>query len=328
MTQSHAPTLALAIPTWNGGRVLQEVLTAVERQPDAHRLERVAIDSGSGDDTVATLRSHGFGVTVIDQKDFDHGATRDALVERCRSDVVVLLTQDAIPADEQWLAALASSYADDRVGAAYCKQVPRSDCNPFLARRLREWTAGKDQPVVQEPATQSEFDALQPMQRLQRCAYDNVAGSVRRTAWRAAGGFGRRPFGEDVAFGKRLVLGGWRIVFQAKSAVIHSHNRPAKEEGRRIYCDHQNLRDLFDLRLLPTWESYRDGVAWGEREYSRIVDELGLPPAEAEVLRAWAHAYAHDSALGMFLGAAWPENSRGPHAAFFAEIDRRMHRGI
>lgn len=328
MLQTNAPTLALAIPTWNGGSLLEQVLAAVDRQPGADRLERVAIDSGSRDGTVAALRRHHFDVAVIDQKDFDHGATRDALVERCSAEVIVLLTQDALPADEHWLPALVASYADATVGAAYCKQLPRADCNPFIARRLREWTAGKDQPIVQEPASAAEFEALQPMQRLQRCAYDNVAGSVRRSAWRAVGGFGRRPFGEDVAFGKRLVLGGWRIVFQAKSAVIHSHNRPAKEEGRRIYCDHQNLRELFGVHLLPTWESYRDGVAWGEREYGRIVDELSLPADESKALHAWARAYAHDSALGMFLGAGWPENSRGPHAAFFAELDRRMHRGI
>ena len=33
-------------------------------------------------------------------------------------------------------------YEDPRVGAAYCKQLPRPDCNPFIAHRLREWTAG------------------------------------------------------------------------------------------------------------------------------------------------------------------------------------------
>ena len=325
---NNTPTLSLAMPTWNAGPLLAEVLSAVALQPGASQLEKVAIDSGSSDGTVEVLQRHGFRVTSIAQSEFDHGATRDRLIAECRGEVVVLLTQDAVPADAQWLAALVSSYEDPRVGAAYCKQLPRADCNPFIARRLREWTAGKDTPVVQEPVTQAEFEALPPMQRLTRCAYDNVAGSVRRAAWQAVGGFGRRPFGEDVGFGKRLIQNGWCIVFQARSAVVHSHNRTAKEEGRRIYCDHQNLRDLFGLRLLPSWDSYRDAVAWGQREYARIVDELALPAAEATALHAWARRYAHDAALGMFLGAAWPEHAAGPHRALFEAIDRRMHRGI
>ncbi|MFO1054582.1 MAG: glycosyltransferase [Planctomycetota bacterium] len=322
------PKLSLAIPTWNGGALLGEVLAAIDRQPGAAALERVAIDSGSRDDTVARLQQHGFTVETIEQKDFDHGLTRDALVARCSGDIVILLTQDAIPADEAWLPALIASYDDPGVGAAYCKQLPRPDCNPFIARRLREWTAGKDQPVTQAACSRPEFDALEPMQRLQRCAYDNVAGSVRRSAHAAVGGFGRRPFGEDVAFGRKLILSGWNIVFQARSAVVHSHNRPAREEGRRIYCDHQNLRDLFGLHLLPTWDSYRAAVAWGEKEYARIVDELALEPAEASALHEWARAYAHQAALGMYLGAGWPENSTGRDRALFVDIDRRMHAGI
>lgn len=322
------PKITLAIPTLNAGPLLAEVLAAVERQPHARELERIAIDSGSDDGTRDVLRAHGFAVDEIDRSTFDHGAVRDSMIGSATGDVVVLLTQDAVPADERWLDALGACYDDPQVGAAYCRQIPRADCNPFIARRLREWTAGKGERVVQEPCSDAEFSGLEPMQRLQRCAYDNVAGSVRRSAWRAVGGFGRRPFGEDVAFGKQLILGGWRIVYEPRSAVVHSHNRTPKEEGKRIYCDHQNLRDLFGLHMLPTWESYRDAVAWGETEYCRIVDELDLPAAERDAMHAWARGYARWAALGMFLGAASRTNMSGQGGALFRRIDARLHAGI
>ncbi len=321
------PKATLCIPTWNGGELLGRVLDAVDRQPGADQLERLAIDSGSKDDTVATLQAHGFDVTVIPQKDFDHGRTRDAMVERAQGEIAVLLTQDALPADDNWLPALLSSYDDPQVGAAYCKQIPRDDCNPFIKRRLSEWTAGKDEPTVQQCASPAEFEALEPMQRLQTCAYDNVAGSVRKAAWQDHR-FGSRPFGEDVAFGKKLILAGWKIVFQARSAVIHSHNREPRDEGKRIYCDHQNLRDLFDVHLLPKWENYRDAVAWGRKEYVRMVDELDLPEARKQPLRQWARGYAHWASLGMYLGANSEQLMNGPHAARFRHLDRLLHRGI
>ncbi|MBK8976154.1 MAG: glycosyltransferase family 2 protein [Planctomycetes bacterium] len=318
---------SLCMPTWNAGPLLDEVLDAVDRQPGAERLERLAIDSGSTDGTVDCLRRHGFAVESIPQREFDHGRTRDALVERARGDVVVLLTQDATPADDRWLPALLACYADPLVGAAYCRQLPRPDCNPFIARRLLEWTAGRDAPVVQQCESAEAFARLEPMQRLRTCAYDNVAGSVRRSAWEQHR-FGSRPFGEDVAFGKRLILGGWRIVYEPRSAVVHSHNRSPRDEGKRIYCDHQNLRDLFDVHLLPTWESYRDAVAWGQREYVRIVDELQLDDDDARALRNWARRYAHWGALGMFLGARSAELTSGAFAARFRALDRLLHRAI
>lgn len=320
--------ISLAIPTFNGGPLLAEVLSAIDRQPRAPSIEKIAIDSGSTDGTRDLLAAHGFAVEQIDQSDFDHGRTRDRMIARAEGDVVVLLTQDATPAGEDWLDALVSAYEDPMVGAAYCRQLPRPDCNPFIARRLREWAAGAGEKSVQEPCTEEEFAELEPMQRLQRCAYDNVAGSVRRSAWASVGGFGERPFGEDVAFGKRLILSGHRIVFEPRAEVIHSHNRPAREEGRRIYCDHQNLRDLFGVHLIPTHASYRGAVHWGEAEYARIVDELDVDETTRADLHVWARAYAQAAALGMHLGANSRTNMAGPSGGLFRALDDRMHAGI
>jgi rhamnosyltransferase len=317
---------SLVIPTWNGAAELEVTLAAVARQPGAAALERVAVDSSSTDGTRETLARHGFAVHRIAQRDFDHGATRDYAIERTTGDVILLLTQDAVPADERWLAELLAPFADPEVGAAYCRQIPRDDCNPFLRRRLLEWAAGRTEPVLQR-ATRAEYDALPPLQRLQLCAYDNVAGAVRRATWERLR-FGRRRFGEDVAFGKRVILAGQAIAYRPSSAVVHSHNRSPREEGKRIYCDHQNLSELFELRLIPARDALLAAIEWGRREYARVVDELELPPPERAELHRWARDYARWAATGMFLGAASATNLAGPRAAHYARIDRWMHAGI
>lgn len=319
--------VSLVMPTWNAGPLLEQVLAMVDRQPGAAAVERVAVDSGSRDGTVATLLRHGFTVHSIAQRDFNHGATRDLAIERTRGDVIVLLTQDAVPADEHWLSSLLACYTDPQVGGAYCRQLPRADCNPFIKRRLLEWTAGKNERGIQKVADAAEFEALAPLQRLQRCAFDNVASSVRRTAW-AQHRFGRRRFGEDVAFGKQLILSGWTIVFEPRSTVIHSHNRTPRDEGKRIYCDHHNLRDLFGVHLLPDRQSLRGAIEWGRKEYGRIVDELDLPAAERADLHRWARGYALWSAVGMHLGANSEANLTGPHAARYQRIERWMRKHI
>ena len=59
---------------------------------------------------------------------------------RRRGRFVVMLTQDALPADRKWLAALLAPFADPQVVASYSRQVPRADANPmerfFLERRF------------------------------------------------------------------------------------------------------------------------------------------------------------------------------------------------
>lgn len=318
---------SLVMPTWNGGPVLEQVLEAIDRQPGADEIERIAIDSGSKDGTVEVLEKHGFDVEHIAQSTFDHGLTRDRAIDKAGGEVVVLLTQDAIPADDEWLPALLSCYEDDEVGAAYCRQLPRDDCNPFIAHRLREWTAGKTERVVQRACTADEFAALEPLARLQRCAYDNVAGSVRRTAW-AQHRFGRRPFGEDVAFGKNLILSGWNIVFEPRAQVVHSHNRSAHAEGKRIFCDHANLRDLFGVHLTPDYGAFRAQVHWARRAYRDTVADLGLEPDARAELERWARGYAGWATLGMFLGGNLTTLRSGSTGPAFRQLEAWMRSKI
>ena len=81
--------ISLVIPTLNAGNLLDEVLDAVDQQPDADQLERIAVDSGSTDGTVTRLERHGFATFSIDKRDFNHGATRDLAIERATGEVVV-----------------------------------------------------------------------------------------------------------------------------------------------------------------------------------------------------------------------------------------------
>jgi rhamnosyltransferase len=321
------PRVSLVIPTLNAGPLLEEVLQAVDRQPGAADLEKVAVDSGSTDDTVSRLQAHGFTVHQVSKQEFNHGATRDLAISRTKGEIILLLTQDATPLDENWLPALVACYEDPEVGAAYCRQVPRDDCNPLIKQRILEWAAGRPERVVQRLEDPVKFVALTPMERLQRCAYDNVAGSVRRSAWEQHR-FGHRAFGEDVAFGKELILAGHSIVYEPKSAVIHSHNRTPKEEGKRIYCDHANLSELFGLHVLPTWSHCRQAIAESRKQFAAVVDGLDLQSEEKHALHQWARQYAKWSALGVYLGGNSVRLCSGFFGWFFRLVDKHLRKGI
>ena len=329
MPYNNSMRVSLVMPTLNGGELLERVLNGIDRQPGAMELERIAIDSGSNDDTVERLTAHGFTVHGVDQREFNHGSTRDLGISKTSGDVIVLLTQDAVPTDEEWLQRLVTAYEDPSVAAAYCRQIPREDCNPLIRHRILEWTASKTERVVQrlEGDPMAAFEALDPMARLRTCAYDNVAGSVRRSTWEEMP-FGHRRFGEDVAFGKRVILSGRSIVYEPRSPVIHSHNRSPKAEGKRIFCDHENLRDLFDVHLMPTYEHYKNAVTSGQKEFRRILDALDLPADQRSHWEKWADQYAKWSALGIYLGGNARRFRRGVHGLWFGFVERHLRKGI
>jgi rhamnosyltransferase len=127
------PKSAVVIPTLNGGHRLDGLLRSLSiqtYQPD----QKVIVDSGSRDQTVAAAKSYGFDIVTIDHKDFNHGATRQMLVEMvAESDLVIFFTQDAILANHNSLEKLVACLDDPKIGAAYGRQLPNHDANRLEA---------------------------------------------------------------------------------------------------------------------------------------------------------------------------------------------------
>src|SRR5471032_1216918 len=91
---------ALIIPTRNAASYLDRLLPALRMQtlqPD----ETLVVDSASSDDTVARFREFGVRVEMIDAKDFNHGGTRRWASEQVDGDALIVMTQDAIPAEPE-----------------------------------------------------------------------------------------------------------------------------------------------------------------------------------------------------------------------------------
>ncbi len=318
---------SLVMPTLNAGPLLERVLAGLDAQRGATLAQRIAIDSGSTDGTRRRLERAGFAVTTIDKRTFDHGSTRDLGIAKTDCDVVVLLTQDAVPLGSDWLAGILQPFADDRVAAAWCKQVPRPDCPPVIARRIRQWLGDGTQPRVQELRAGETLEDLDPLERLNRCALDNVASALRRSVWERFP-LGPRRFGEDLAFGMRVIAAGHRIVFEPRAVVEHSHSRTPFAEGRRTFCDHRNLREMVGLVAIPDWRTLRAAMRDGTKEHLAFVESLDLPPAECERAVQWTREYVRWQCWGQYLGAKAGTHKTGLRGRLFAWLGKRLERGI
>src|SRR3954453_244441 len=104
------PEITVALPVLNAGPLLDEVLGAVRGQHWDGRVQLLVCDSGSTDGSVEVARRHGAEVFDIAPGPLAHGRTRNPLMQRAAGEIVAFLTQDATPADERWLARLASGF--------------------------------------------------------------------------------------------------------------------------------------------------------------------------------------------------------------------------
>jgi rhamnosyltransferase len=218
----------ICIPTLNARATWCEFAAALLAQT-AQPEEMLVIDSESDDGTAEIAAQDGFRVLKIARRDFRHGATRQLAAEMAAdSDVLVYLTQDALPADSHAIAALLRAFEDPTVGAAYGRQLPRKAAGPIEAHaRLFNYSA------VPELHSVSSIPAL----GFKTIFFSNSFGAYRRNALQAVGGFPLPVnFGEDTVVAARLVLAGWKIAYVAEAQVFHSHRHTLRQEFERYKC--------------------------------------------------------------------------------------------
>jgi rhamnosyltransferase len=283
------PLVSIVIPTRDGAATLPAVLTAIRKQEVDFPFETIAIDSGSTDGTAAHLRGRVDQLISIDAATFDHGLTRNLGIERARGDYVVLMVQDAEPANERWLAELVAPLRSDRrLAGVFARQLPRPDASPLTRQYLRRWTGASAERRIASMTT-DEFAALAPALRLDRCTFDNVCSCIRRDVWRGHP-FRATPIGEDVEWAKEVLLAGFRVAFEPAAEVVHSHDRSARYEFARTRALHRRFHDLFGLRTIPSLPLLARAIG------SSLAAHLRCDPG----LRSLALAFAWP--LGQYLG--------------------------
>jgi len=323
--------LSVVIPTWNGGTRFREVLEALASQDLSQGFQLVVIDSGSRDGTAEAARAAGARVLTIAQSEFNHGRTRNRAIAESDGVVIALLTQDAVPIGPDYLRNLQRPFDNPRVDGAYARQFPRPDCDPLLAERLRRWSAARSEPTLQvfvpgdAEGSRRLWDSLPPIERYLSCVFDNVASAVRRSTWERLP-FPERTFGEDVAWGRAVLLSGGAIAFEPSAQVEHSHRIQMWREFRRIYCDHRNLHELFGLFQVRNWRAVWHGAKGQQGFYREMLDAQNLTPRERAFWRLYSVPYTYFETAAQFLGARshWKAGENG----FWRWADRRIRTGM
>jgi rhamnosyltransferase len=270
-----ASLISIALVTRNGASTLPALLDALACQRTDSPMEIVAVDSGSTDGTIDLLARAGARVTTIAPEAFNHGLTRNLVVEQARGELVVMLVQDAIPHSESWLEALTTPLLKDaRVAATFARQRPRADASAITREYLRRGLVASETPRTLLPLTREALGALPPMDRLLRCTFDDVCSCIRRSVW-AAIPFRETPIGEDVEWARDVLLAGHRIEFVPSAVVVHSHERSAGYEFDRTRALHARLFDLFGLQTIPTLPLLARAIASSLVLHARL--ERGRP---------------------------------------------------
>lgn len=245
----------VVIPTWKGERYLTSLVEALRRQ--THQPQRIiVIDSSSPDGTVALAGQLGCQTEVIPQAEFNHGGTRNRAAWLGSADIIVFMTQDALPDNENFLANLCSVFAESQVDAAFARQVPYPDADPpEVFARSFNYSQVPERRTVAAIANRG----------VRAYFFSNVASAVRRSAFVELGGFpDQLPMNEDMVLCARLLARGSVVAYEPTAIVRHSHNYSLRQQASRYFDIGAFFAD--QGHLLPGGRTGGEGFrfAWGQ----------------------------------------------------------------
>jgi rhamnosyltransferase len=254
--------ISVIIPTFNAEHYLPALLENLARQTITFEL--IIIDSSSTDSTLQIAKQYTDHIISITQADFDHGGTRTKAAKTATGELIIFLTQDALPYTEDALEKLLIPLASPEVAAVYGRQLPYEQTILF-GKHLRIF----NYPAVSYVRTLSDASKY----GIKTAFLSDSFAAYKKSALEKVDWFKNGLIvGEDTHIGAKLLLAGYSIAYASEAQVYHSHSYSIPEEFRRY----------FDIGVFHTneyWILEHFGKAEGEggryikSEFSYIVQQ-------------------------------------------------------
>ncbi|MBI5634049.1 MAG: glycosyltransferase family 2 protein [Nitrospirae bacterium] len=217
--------ISIIIPTYNAGQQIHCLCEALRSQ--AVSSELIVIDSSSSDRTAEIAESFGARVLVVRAEDFDHGGTRTLAGKAATGDILIYMTQDALPFDKHSIGNIAGLFDDQKIAASYGRQLPYPNATAFGAHlRLFNYP---ETPYIRTLSDKEKYGIKTPF-------LSNSFAAYRRSALDEIRWFKEKLIlGEDTYAGAKLLLAGYTIAYVPDAMVYHSHNYTVIEEFKRYF---------------------------------------------------------------------------------------------
>jgi GT2 family glycosyltransferase len=264
----------VVIPSWNGrdllARYLPPLIEALSGNPAN---EILLVDNGSEDGSAEFLREQFPQVRVIELlRNLGFGGGSNAGFREARNDIVVLLNND-MRVDRDFLAPLLAAFTDDKIFAVSC-QIFLSD--PGKRREETGLTEGwwEDGSLRVGHREDSEINRLYP------CFYGGGGScAFDRRKFLELGGFDEllAPFYlEDTDIGYLAWKRGWKVLYEPASKVWHEHRGTIGRKFSPEYINSVLKKNflLFVWKNIHSWRRLTEHLvfSWAGAAFSGLVE--------------------------------------------------------
>ncbi|MCH5255728.1 MAG: glycosyltransferase family 2 protein [Lachnospiraceae bacterium] len=163
----------------------------------------------------------------ISKREYDHGNTRNKGVRLSDAEVFVMMTQDAVLADEFVLEELIKGLRQEKVAVSYARQIADEYCS-----EVERFTRSFNYPDEKLVKTKADIEKM----GIKTFFCSNVCAAYRRRVFDSLGGFVKHTiFNEDMIYAAGAVQAGYGIAYCPDAKVYHCHDYSNMEQFHRNF---------------------------------------------------------------------------------------------
>lgn len=219
--------LSVIIPTRNAENYIKNLLDKLLNQ-NVKPLEIIIIDTKSKDNTRKICKKYNCVKFIqINDGEFDHGGTRNVAARQASGDILVFMTQDAIPESEHFLEQLIMPLGKGNIVATYGRQIARKEAGP-LEVFARKFNYPKEDIIK----TYKDIDKL----GVKAFFLSNVCSAfIAKEFWNVDGFPEKTIMNEDMIIASKLLFSNKKVCYSSNARVIHSHSYTYKQQFKRNF---------------------------------------------------------------------------------------------
>lgn len=244
--------ISVIIPTRNAEIYIDKLINSLLKQT-IKPLEIIIIDTESKDNTKIICEKYDIVKFIgINEGEFDHGGTRNRAAKNACGEILVFMTQDALPKDQYFIEEIIKKLNEENVVASYGRQIARDDST--VLEQFARFFNYDDKEFIK---SKSDIEKL----GIKAFFMTNVCSAFVTKEFWDIGAFPEKTIlNEDMIISSKIILASKKVHYAANACVIHSHNYTYMQQFKRNFDIAVSLVDYDKILKYAKTES--EGVKY------------------------------------------------------------------
>lgn len=189
-------------------------------------LKVVYVLTESDDNTLSYLIDNNLKYELIKKDEFSHSLTREKMALKYAEDILVFISQDIIPKNNNWLKNLIAPIKDNECEASFSRQICKYK---NIEKYTREFNYKDESRVV----SKGDVSRL----GLYTFFYSDASSAIKVNVYKKLNAYDGKKLliNEDMYLAEKIIMNGFRIKYCSNSEIYHSHNFKLKDLFKRYF---------------------------------------------------------------------------------------------